>query len=112
MESMSSRTEDMERILNALRSGTDTQSTNVLARLRLGEQVEEVAKTLPPVAHSVGMGAPPRYDYSRYDPTFRVVITVIQPTLIRIDRHFGERCQHRLNASHQQRSVFITSLRV
>jgi hypothetical protein len=64
MDTMGSRADDMERIMSVLRSGTDTQSTNILARLRLGEKVDEVAKNLPAVATFAVTGTPPRYKHS------------------------------------------------
>lgn len=45
-DGLSSRLEESERIINALRSGSDDEASNILARLRLGERVEDVASFL------------------------------------------------------------------
>lgn len=58
---MSSRFAEMERVINALRSGSDVQASFLLARLRLGERVDDVAKTLPATAASMLVSKPPRY---------------------------------------------------
>ena len=38
--------EDLNTLIDALRSGTDTESTMLLARLRLGTSVEDLVKSL------------------------------------------------------------------
>ena len=53
--------EDLKRILTSLRSGTDDQAAAVLARLRLGESPEDVAKSLPTTASPAAFGQPSRY---------------------------------------------------
>lgn len=58
---MSGKVEELERIVNFLRSGSDLQASTVLARLRLGERVEEVAKSVPAMASSSTLSKPPRY---------------------------------------------------
>ena len=58
---MSGELEDLKRILTSLRSGTDDQAAAVLARLRLGESPEDVAKSLPTTASSAVSGQLPRY---------------------------------------------------
>ncbi|KAH7069644.1 hypothetical protein BKA63DRAFT_579756 [Paraphoma chrysanthemicola] len=58
-DSMSSKVEEMERVLKALRSGSDEQASIILARLRLGERLEEVAKGLPPAVFSSAQSKPP-----------------------------------------------------
>ncbi|UPX20557.1 uncharacterized protein EKO05_0010785 [Ascochyta rabiei] len=50
---MSSKVEQMERVINALRSGSDLQASTLLARLRLGERVDDVANSLPTSASSM-----------------------------------------------------------
>ena len=60
-DSMSGRVEELERIVNYLRSSSDLQASTALARLRLGERVEEVAKSLPTTASSSTLFTPPRY---------------------------------------------------
>lgn len=65
-DSMSNKIEELERIINALRSGTDLHASTVLARLRLGERVEDVAKSLP--ASSSTQSKTPRY--ALLDPSF------------------------------------------
>ncbi|CAN9170838.1 unnamed protein product [Alternaria alternata] len=52
MDSKTGELEDLKRIVTLLRSGTDDRAAAILARLRLGEPLEDVAKTLvtaPPV---------------------------------------------------------------
>ncbi|KAF2825204.1 hypothetical protein CC86DRAFT_40346 [Ophiobolus disseminans] len=46
-DDMSSRAEETERVLRALRTSSDVQAANLLARLRIGERVEDLAKDLP-----------------------------------------------------------------
>jgi hypothetical protein len=61
-DSVSGELEELKRILTVLRSGTDNEAAAILARLRLGEPPEEVAKTLSAMASSpVATGQPPRY---------------------------------------------------
>ena len=65
-DSITGELEDLKRIITSLRSGTDDQAAAVLARLRLGESPEDVAKSLP-MTVSPASGQPPRYaplDYS------------------------------------------------
>jgi CHASE3 domain sensor protein len=59
-DSISSKVEEMERVLKALRSGSDEQASNILARLRLGERLEEVANGLPPATLPSTQSKPPR----------------------------------------------------
>ncbi|KAF2123537.1 hypothetical protein P153DRAFT_380035 [Dothidotthia symphoricarpi CBS 119687] len=58
-DGMSGRAEDMERIVNALRSGTDMQASTLLARLRLGERVENIATSLPATSLNATLFSPP-----------------------------------------------------
>lgn len=60
-DSMTGELDDLKRIVTSLRSGTDDQAAAVLARLRLGEAPEEVAKTLPMTVSPAVSGQPPRY---------------------------------------------------
>jgi hypothetical protein len=60
-DSTTSELEDLKRIVTLLRSGTDDRAAAVLARLRLGELPEDVAKTLPMAASPAISGQPPRY---------------------------------------------------
>ncbi|KAF1850324.1 uncharacterized protein K460DRAFT_382075 [Cucurbitaria berberidis CBS 394.84] len=46
-DSVSGRLNELERIVASLRSGSDSQASTILARLRLGERVEDVAISLP-----------------------------------------------------------------
>jgi hypothetical protein len=59
-ESTSGRVEELERVMSALRSGSDIEASTLLARLRLGERVDEIAKSLAS-ATSMFAGNPPRY---------------------------------------------------
>lgn len=47
-ETMSGKAEEMERVIKALRTSTDDQASAVLARLRIGDRLEDIIKTLPP----------------------------------------------------------------
>lgn len=60
-ESMSSRVEELERVMNVLRSGSDIEASTLLARLRLGERMDMIAKSLPPTTSSMLVSNPPRY---------------------------------------------------
>ena len=66
-DSITGELDDLKRIVTSLRSGTDDQAAAVLARLRLGESPEDVAKSLPMTLSPAASGQPPRYaplDYS------------------------------------------------
>jgi hypothetical protein len=58
-ESTSGRVEELERVMSALRTGSDIEASMLLARLRLGERVDEIAKSLAP-AMSTFASNPPR----------------------------------------------------
>lgn len=58
-EGTSGRVIELERIVSSLRSGSDFQASNILARLRLGERVEDVANSL--AAAPLVLSTPPRY---------------------------------------------------
>jgi uncharacterized membrane-anchored protein len=60
-DGLSSKAEEMERVINALRSGSDIQASTLLARLRLGERVEDVAKYVPATTSSISSSVPSRY---------------------------------------------------
>jgi hypothetical protein len=60
-DSMASELEELKRIFATLRSGTDNEAAAVLARLRLGESPEDVAKSLPVTSSPVTTGLFPRY---------------------------------------------------
>lgn len=60
-ESMSSRVEELERVMSVLRSGSDIEASTLLARLRLGERMDMIAKSLPPTTSSMLVSNPPRY---------------------------------------------------
>lgn len=59
-DSASGRVEELERVMNALRSGSDIEASTLLARLRLGERVDDIAKTLAPITSTL-VSNPPRY---------------------------------------------------
>lgn len=71
-DSMSSRFEEMERVINVLRSGSDIQASTLLARLRLGERMDDVAKSLPATASSMLVSNPPRYAKAVFFSILRV----------------------------------------
>ncbi|XP_014554700.1 hypothetical protein COCVIDRAFT_104348 [Bipolaris victoriae FI3] len=58
-DSMTGELEDLKRIINFLRSGTDDQATAILARLRLGDTPEDVAKSLSLVPSPAASTQPP-----------------------------------------------------
>ena len=60
-DGLSSRLEELDRIINALRSGSDEEASNILARLRLGEKVEDVASSLQAVVPSDRASRTSRY---------------------------------------------------
>jgi hypothetical protein len=62
-ESMSGRAEEMQRVITALRTGSDDQASAILARLRIGDRLNDVLKELPssvssPVVSLPGMLRP------------------------------------------------------
>jgi hypothetical protein len=60
-DSMSSRVDEMERVIHFLRSGSDIEASTILARLRLGQRIEDIAKGFPTVSLPPSAGAPPWY---------------------------------------------------
>jgi hypothetical protein len=63
-DSMAPELDDLRRIVTSLRSGTDNQAATVLARLRLGESPEDVARSLPATAASPTISfQPPGYAF-------------------------------------------------
>ena len=61
-DSITGELDDLKRIVTSLRSGTDDQAAAILARLRLGEPPEDVAKSLSLVSSPAPAAAqPPRY---------------------------------------------------
>ncbi len=60
-ETMSSRVEELERVMNVLRSGSDIEASTLLARLRLGERVDHIARSLPATPSTMLVSDPPRY---------------------------------------------------
>jgi hypothetical protein len=70
-ESMAPELDDLRRIVTSLRLGTDNQAATVLARLRLGETPENVAKSLPATAASPTISfQPPRYALSDHSTSW------------------------------------------
>jgi hypothetical protein len=63
-ENMAGRVDDMERVIQALRTGSDHEASTILARLRLGDSVDDMAKYLPASVSSSGGSGFPRYDSS------------------------------------------------
>jgi hypothetical protein len=55
-ETLTGRAEEMERVIQALRTSSDDQASAILARLRIGNRLDEIVKTLSP-----GVSNPPRY---------------------------------------------------
>lgn len=58
-ESMSSRVDELERVISVLRSGSDIEASTLLARLRLGERVDDVARSLPTTSFMMPVSNPP-----------------------------------------------------
>lgn len=59
-ETMSSRAEELERVIKTLRTGSDDEASALLARLRIGDRVHEIVRDLPPLSSSKA-SRPPRY---------------------------------------------------
>ncbi|KAH7381335.1 hypothetical protein DE146DRAFT_283260 [Phaeosphaeria sp. MPI-PUGE-AT-0046c] len=57
-ESLSS-TEEMERIIHALRTTSDDQATAILAKLRIGARLDQILKDIPPSVFSTAMSKRP-----------------------------------------------------
>ena len=57
----SGRLEELERVMNVLRSGSDIEASTLLARLRLGERMDNIARSLPPIAPTMHVSKVPRY---------------------------------------------------
>jgi hypothetical protein len=101
-ESMSGRAEEMERVIKALRTGSDDQASAVLARLRIGDRLDDIVKTLPPSTFSPVVSKPPRYAWSSFPTTFRCgeMVTWVQLTCSGLYKHPWKsrkcRCEHRL----------------
>jgi hypothetical protein len=74
-ESMSGRAEEMERVIRALRTGSDDQASAILARLRIGDSLTDVLNELPSSASSSIVSKPPRYALSRFLPLLSDVAT-------------------------------------
>ena len=60
-DSITGELEDLKRIVTSLRSGTDDQAAAILARLRLGDAPEDVAKSLSMTSSPAASTQPPRY---------------------------------------------------
>lgn len=90
-DSITGELEDLKRIITSLRSGTDDQAAAVLARLRLGESPEDVAKSLP-MTVSPASGQPPRYAPLDYNlPLAHHINTHDQLTRSGVHRHVWKR---------------------
>jgi hypothetical protein len=59
-DTLARKVEELERIIDFLRSKSDNEATTVLAKLRLGDRVEDVAKFLPAASPSAGLLKPPK----------------------------------------------------
>jgi hypothetical protein len=61
-ESVSGKAEEMERVIRALRTSSDDHASVILARLRIGDRLEDIARDLPPLStNSPTMSKSPRY---------------------------------------------------
>jgi hypothetical protein len=60
-DGMSSRAEEMERVIRALRTVSDDQASVILAKLRIGDRLDDIAKGLPPPTLSPVVSKPSRY---------------------------------------------------
>jgi hypothetical protein len=65
-ESMSGRAEEMQRVITALRTGSDDQASAILARLRIGDRLNDVLKELPSSVSSPVVSNPSRYASSTF----------------------------------------------
>jgi hypothetical protein len=96
-DSMTGELDDLKRIVTSLRSGTDDQAAAVLARLRLGEAPEDVAKTLPMTASPAIPSQPPRYASLDYSILWRsTLITRVQLTEPGVYGHLWKRIESRM----------------
>lgn len=58
-DTLARKVEGLERIIDFLRSRSDNEATTVLARLRLGDRVEDVAMSLPAITSPGASFKPP-----------------------------------------------------
>jgi hypothetical protein len=62
-ETMSGRAEEVDRIIKVLRTGSDDEASALLARLRIGDRLDEIVRGLPPLSSTM-VSRPPRYAWS------------------------------------------------
>jgi hypothetical protein len=74
-ESMSGKAEEIERLIKALRIGSDDQTSTILARLRIGDDITDILKGLPSSISPPTVGEPSRYAKSRFIPLLLEVAT-------------------------------------
>jgi hypothetical protein len=109
-ESMSGRAEEMGRVIKALRTGSDDQATAVLARLRIGDRLDDIIKALPPPSFSPEVSKPPRYAWSSFPTTSgrSKMVTWVQLTCSGRYKYPWKLCEHRHNDRlHQQHCISI-----
>jgi len=70
-DGISTRADEMERVIRALRTTSDAEAATILARLRIGERVDDLAKSLPPFLSSPVPTKPPRYASPDPNPSTR-----------------------------------------
>jgi hypothetical protein len=59
-ETMSGRVEEIERLIRALRTGSDDEASALLARLRIGDRLDDIVRELPSLSSTI-VSRPPRY---------------------------------------------------
>ena len=95
-DSITGELEDLKRIVTSLRSGTDDQAAAILARLRLGDTPEDVAKSLPMLSPASSV-QPPRYaSLIRTTSRCNTMITVVQLTWPGVYGHLRKRVEPRV----------------
>jgi hypothetical protein len=107
-ESMSPRAEEMARVIKALRTGSDDQATAVLARLRIGDRLDDIVKALPPPSISTVVSKPPRYAWSSFPTTSgrSEMVTWVQLTCSGLSKYPWQLCEYRRDDHlHQQYSI-------
>jgi hypothetical protein len=108
-ESMSGRAEEMERVIKALRTGSDDQASAVLARLRIGDRLDDIVKTLPPSTFSTVVSKPPRYAWLSFPTTIRrgTMVTWVQLTCSGLYKYLWQSCGHRRDQRLHQHSLCV-----
>lgn len=95
---MSTKVEEMEAVITAMRTGSDYQASAVLARLRLGDELGDIVKELPQILMSAGTSGHPRYASSSFVICAAPLTISRQLGHTRERRHVRKWNEHRFNA--------------